>query len=388
MPKLTAQKAKSITAPGLHGDGQTLYLAVAPGGSKSWIQRLAINGRRHDIGLGGYPLTSLAEARDKAFANRKLAREGGDPLKAKRKAQVPTFTEAADRFLKAKGPAFASAKGWRDSLVTHAFPILGDMPVDRIGREDVLRVLTPLWTDKAPTAKKLRQRIKATLAWAQAHGFLEHNLAGDAIDGALPTARGATVHHRALPHREVADALATVDGSGSSLTAKLAFRFVVLTAARGGEVRGATWEEIDLEAREWRIPASRMKAGTLHRVPLSDEAMAVLEEARPLSGGTGLIFPSPTGRGGLSNMTLTKILRDNGLADRATVHGMRSAFRDWCADSGVSREIAEAALAHTVQGVEGAYLRSDLLERRRTVMAAWADYLDTGASAKVVPLRA
>ena len=143
-------------------------------------------------------------------------------------------------------------------------------------------------------------------------------------------------HHRALPHREVADALATVDGSGSSLTAKLAFRFVVLTAARGGEVRGATWEEIDLEAREWRIPASRMKAGTLHRVPLSDAAMAVLEEARPLSGGTGLIFPSPTGRGGLSNMTLTKILRDNGLADRATVHGMRSAFRDWCADSGVS----------------------------------------------------
>ena len=176
MPKLTAQKVKSITAPGLHGDGQTLYLAVAPGGSKSWIQRLAIAGRRHDIGLGGYPLTSLAEARDKAFANRKAARDGGDPLRAKRKATAPTFAEAADRFLAAKGPAFASAKQWRDSLATHADPILGDMPVDRIGREDVLRVLTPLWTTKAPTAKKLRQRIKATLAWAQAHGFIEHNL--------------------------------------------------------------------------------------------------------------------------------------------------------------------------------------------------------------------
>ena len=238
--------------------------------------------------------------------------------------------------------------------------------------------------------KKVRQKIKATLAWAQAHGFIEHNLAGDAIDGALPSKSGRTVnHHRALPHGEVADALATIDGSRSSLTAKLAFRFTVLCAARGGETRGATWDEIDEEAREWRIPASRMKAGTLHRVPLSDAAMAVLEEARPLSGGTGLIFPSPTGRGGLSNMTLTKILRDNGLADRATVHGMRSAFRDWCADSGVSREVAEAALAHTVGGTEGAYLRSDVLERRRGVMQAWADYLDgTATGAKVVPLRA
>ena len=164
----------------------------------------------------------------------------------------------------------------------------------------------------------------------------------------------------------------------------------MLTAARGGEVRGATWEEIDEGAREWRIPAARMKAGAEHRVPLSDAAMAVLEQARPLSDGTGLIFPSPAKRGEpLSDMTFTKIMRGTGLADRGTMHGFRSSFRDWAADHGIAREIAEAALAHVVGGVEGAYLRSDLFARRRTVMQAWADYLsDSASGSQVVPLRA
>ena len=180
-------------------------------------------------------------------------------------------------------------------------------------------------------------------------------------------------HLRALPYREVGAALATVDASASSLSAKLAFRFTVLTAARSGEVRGAAWAEIDLDAHEWSIPASRMKAGAEHRVPLSDAALAVLEQARPLRDKSGLIFPSPSRAGRpLSDMTLTKVLRTTGLAERATVHGFRSSFRDWCADTGKPREIAEAALAHTVGGVEGAYFRSDLFARRRRVMADWA----------------
>ena len=190
----------------------------------------------------------------------------------------------------------------------------------------------------------------------------------------------------ALPHSEVASALDAVEASHASQAAKLCLRFLILTAARSGEARGATWPEIDTEAREWRIPADRMKGGAGHRVPLSDAALAALERARALDDGSGLIFPSPLRAGRpLSNMTLTKILRNRGLAARATVHGFRSTFRDWCAETGKPREIAEAALAHTVGGVEGAYFRSDLLARRRVLMDQWAAFL-TDAQDKVVRL--
>ena len=390
MGKLTVATVKSLSKPGRHGDGGTLFLNVAPGGSKSWTQRLTIDGKRRDIGLGGFPLVSLAEARDKAFENRKLARAGGDPLAAKRRVKLPTFQEAAKRTFEANRPRWRServARKWWQTLEKHAFPILGDIRLDRIGREDVLRVLTPLWTSRPEQARKLRQSIRTTLSWAQAHGHIEHNIAGEAIDGALPAQPAVKEHLRSLPYREVAAALATIEASGSSLSAKLCLQLTVLTAARSGETRGALWSEIDLDAREWRIPANRMKAGVEHRVPLSGAALAALEHARPLRDDSGLLFPSPTRRGKqLSDMTLTKILRDTGLAERATVHGFRSSFRDWCAETGKPREIAEAALAHTVGGVEGAYFRSDLFERRCRLMADWAAYLG-GADATVVPLR-
>ena len=389
MAKLTAAKVKKISDPGMYGDGGTLYLRVAPGGSKSWIQRLTIDGKRHDIGLGGYPLISLAEARDKAFENRKAARGGGDPLAEKRKARTPTFREAAQKTYDANRPRWRSekvAKKWWQTMEKHAFPILGNKRVDRIGRDDVLRTLVPLWTSRPEQARKLRQSIRSTLSWAEAHGYIEHNVAGDAVSGALPAQPAVKEHLRALPYREVAAALETVEASASSLSAKLAFRFTVLTAARSGEVRGATWAEIDMEAREWRIPASRMKAGAEHRVPLSDAALAALEQAHPLRDMSGLVFPSPSRVGRpLSDMTLTKVLRTTGLAERATVHGFRSSFRDWCADTGKPRELAEAALAHIVGGVEGAYFRSDLLERRRRLMADWARYI-SGDDVTVVQL--
>ena len=191
----------------------------------------------------------------------------------------------------------------------------------------------------------------------------------EVIDGALPRMPAVTARLRALPYRELSAALDIVEGSRASLTAKLALRFVILTAARSGEVRGATWAEIDFDERAWRIPGDRMKSGTEHRVPLSEAALDVLEQARRLDDRSGLVFPSPVRRArALSNMTLTKVLRDTGLADRATVHGFRSSFRDWCADTGKPRELAEAALAHAVAGVEGAYFRSDLFARRRRLM--------------------
>ena len=390
MAKLSVAKVRALSRPGRYSDGGTLILNVTPGGSKSWIQRVTVDGVRRDIGLGSFPLVSLAEARDKAFENRRLARGGGDPLAAKRKVKAPTFREAAQRTHEANRPRWRServAKKWWQGLNKHVFPILGDKRVDRIGREDVLRVLTPLWTSRPEQARKLRQAIRSTLAWAQAHGHVDSNIAADAINGALPAQPAVKEHLRSLPYRDVPDALATVDASRASLFARLCLRFTVLTAARSGESRGATWEEIDLDAREWRIPARRMKSGVEHRIPLSDAALSVLARARPLRKDSDLIFPSPVRKGRpLSDMALTKLLRDTGLAERATVHGFRSSFRDWCAETGQPRELAEAALAHTVPGVEGAYFRSDLFERRRHLMADWAQYL-TGGGATVVQLR-
>ena len=391
MGKLTAAKVRAIARTGLHGDGGTLYLSVAPGGSKSWVQRLTVDGRRRDIGLGGFPLVSLAEARDKAFDNRRRARAGGDPLAEKHKARVPTFREAALKVFEASKPRWRNAyhiKNWLPILDRHAMPHIGDMPVDRIGREDVLRILTPLWGTRMETARRVRQRVRTVLRWAQAHGFVTENVAGEGIDGALPLMPRVKQHLRALPYKEVPDALRIVEESGASLAAKLCFRLTVLTAARSGEARGAAWSEIDFDTREWRIPGTRMKSGTEHRVPLSDAALAVLEQARMLKDGSDLVFPSPVKKGcPLSNMAMTKMLRDLRLASRATVHGFRSGFRDWCAETNKPRELAEAALAHTVGGVEAAYFRSDLIERRRRLMSQWADFVTDRDTRKVVRLR-
>ena len=334
-------------------------------------------------------MVSLAKARKRAFANRVAIADGGDPLAEKRRAGMPTFREAAAKTFEANRPRWRSAKtvaNWTAQMERHALPVLADLPVNEIGREHVLRVLTPIWTTRPDIARKMRGRIRSVLAWCQAHGHIEHNVAGDAIDGALAPMPAVRAHFRAVPYGEVSAALETVDTSRASLSAKAALRFVVLTACRSGEARLATWGEIDVDAREWRIPGSRMKTGAEHRVPLSDAAIEVLESVRPLRDASDLVFPSPARPGRpLSDMALTKCLRDTGLAERATVHGFRSSFRDWCADTGKPREVAEAALAHVVGGVEGAYFRSDLFERRRQLMAAWAAYL-TGGSAKVVRL--
>ena len=389
MRRIGAAEAKSIAQSGRYRAGETLFLNVAPGGSKSWVQRLTIDGRRRDIGLGGYPLVSLAEAREAAFENRKLARAGGDPLAEKRRRRTPTFREAANAVHEANKPRWRNdhhIASWMQTLERHAFPILGDMAVDRIGREDVLGVLAPIWGEKQETARRVRQRIRTVLRWCQAHGHVEHNAAGEAIDGALPAMPAVRQHLRALPYADVPEALRLAEASNASLAVRLAFRYLTLTASRPGEVRGATWAEVDLGAREWRIPGSRMKGGREHRQPLSDAAMAVLEQAREIRDGSGLVFPSPARPGRpLSDMAMTKLLRDVGLADRATVHGFRSSFRDWAAEcTDAPHAVMELCLAHSVgDSTERAYARSDLLAKRRALMQSWADYV-TGGDADVV----
>ena len=388
---LTAAKAKALSEPGMHNDGRGLYLRVAPGGSKGWILRIAIDGRRRDIGLGGHPTVTLAKARQFADAHRLAVAEGRDPLAEKRRAKMPTFAEASAKVHEVNLPRWKNGKHtaqWLSTLERYAFPTIGKMPLDRIERRDVLGILTSIWTAKPETARRVRQRIRTVLRWGQAHGYVEHNAAGEGIDGALPPMPRVKAHFRALPYVEVPAALDTVDASPASMAAKLCLRFLILTAARSGEARGSRWSEVDMESATWTIPGERMKGGRQHVVPLSDPALAALHEAEQLRDDSGLVFPSPRKRGSpLSDMSLTKVLRDCGLADRATVHGFRSAFRDWAAErTNAPHAVMERALAHAVaDAVEAAYARSDLLERRRALMAEWAAYL-SGGGATVVSL--
>ena len=389
--RLTATAAKHIKAPGFYRADVSLYLKVTQAGGKFWIQRLVINGKRKDIGLGGYPVVSFDDAKAEALENRQRLREGIDPLAEKNKARTPTFREAAEKTFQANKTRWRSEKtaaNWTRGMIRYAFPVIGNMRVDQIGREQVLRILNGIWKDKPEAARKLRQRIRTVFSWCHAHGFIEHNPAGEMIDGGLQRMPAIKANFRSLPYKEVAGALETVEVTDASLAVKLCFRFLVLTAARSGEARGATWAEIDLPSKEWRIPASRMKSQNEHRVPLSDAALAVLHQAKALRDDSDLVFPSPQKPGAqLSNMTLTKILRTTGLADKATTHGFRASIRSFGADLGIPREVCELTLAHKIPGVEGAYFRSDLYQRRKLFMTQWADYITGTEKATVRAIR-
>ena len=380
---LSATRVKALNAPGRYSDGGGLHLYISKAGRKSWVLRITVDGRRRDIGLGGYPSVSLAQSREKAADNRAAIAEGRDPVAEKHAPAMPTFREAAYTVHEANKPRWRNPKhmaGWIQTLERHAMPALGNKPLDRIDRGDVLQVLTPIWTSRPETARRVRQRMRTVFKWAISYGFMESNPAGEAIDGALPAMPKVKAHFRALPYQEVKSALDTVAASQASMSAKLCFRFLVLTAARSGEARGAIWDEIDFQGQEWRIPAQRMKAGMEHRVPLSGQALDLLGEASALREDTGLVFPSPLKPGApMSDMTLTKVLRSVGLADRATVHGFRSSFKNWTLEqTDTPWAVSEAALAHTLgNSTEQAYARSDLFERRRTLMQLWADYLSS-----------
>ena len=390
---LNERKARSLTnarvrhaKPGKHYDLNGLFLLVESGGSRRWVQRIVIQGKRRDLGLGGYPAIGLAEARALALANKALVTAGRDPLAERHRANVPTFRDASKKVYEANLPRWRNGKhtvNWWGSLERHAFPVIGDVKVDRIRRSDVLAVLEPIWTVRPETARRVRQRIRTVLRWCEAHDYCAGNAAGEALNGALPPMPRLKAHHRALPYQELTAALEIVDASDASLAAKLCLRFLVLAAARSGEARGATWEEIDKAALEWRIPAGRMKGGVQHRVPLSHAALTVLEQASPLRDDSGLVFPSPVKPGHLmSDMTLTKILRATGLAERATVHGFRSTFRDWAAEcTNAPHAVMELSLAHTVgSSVEQAYARSDLFAKRRGLMDKWATFVMNSAA--------
>jgi integrase len=393
--KLSARRVATESKVGRHSDGGGLYLVVSPSGSRKWLFLFRRDGKQREMGLGaaaGAGSVSLADARTRAAECRAVLAQGGDPieLRRERKTQapprrVPTFGEFADRFIEAHRSSWRSEKHiyqWRTTISTYAAP-LRSKPVDEVNREDVLAVLQPIWTEKNETASRLRGRIELVLDAAKAEGLRQgENPAAwkGNLKHSLPKRqklqRG---HHPAMAYEKVPAFVRTL--RTREATAARALEFLILTAARSGEVLGARWSEIDLERGIWTLPAERMKAGREHRVPLSTRVMEILQEMTALREGD-LVFPNRGGRP-LSNMAMEMLLRRMKVGN-VTVHGFRSSFRDWAAEeTPFAREIAEAALAHVVGDMtERAYRRGDALEKRRQLMQAWADSLVQSSSSR------
>lgn len=392
--RLSPLLVKSLVKPGRYADGNRLYLRVAQGGSKQWVLVYRRDGKWREMGLGGIGDVSLKQAREIADQHRFSLSQGGDPIRERRaaRAKIPTFGELADEVVAGLIGGFRNVKHgdqWVMTMKVYAAPIRS-LPVDQIGTEDILKVLRPIWIEKRETATRVRGRIEKVLDAATAKGFRQD--ANPArwkghLDTLLPKqeklSRG---HHAAVPFGDVPAVVKRLQ-LVSGLSAR-ALELTILAAARTGETIGATWSEIDFEAKVWTVPAERMKAGKEHRVPLSDRVVEILKEVRvPSAAKDGNVFPGK-GPKGLSNMSLTMALRRLKIEPEPTVHGFRSSFRDWAGEATTfPREIAETALAHTVgDETERAYRRGDALEKRRAMMEAWAKFCCGEATANVVLL--
>ena len=416
MPKLTVRGIDKLCKPGRYGDGQGLWFQVrAPDvgrkrppadAARSWLFRFAWMGRQRQMGLGPYPDVGLAEAREAAHAARKAVRDGQDPIASKHQkaatskadAARMTFDGVVKLYLADHEGTWRNSKHraqWQTTLATYAAPVFGDWQVRDVDTGAVMRVIQPLWREKTETASRVRGRIETILDYASAQGWR----AGDNparwrghVENLLPKrARVAKVeHHAALPWADIGAFMRAVEQQAG--TGSLALRFAVLTAARTGEVIGARWSEMSLDKATWTVPADRMKAGREHRVPLSPSAVKLLHQMLPgrALGCDGFVFPGAKAKAGLSNMSLAAVLKRM-KRDDITVHGFRSTFRQWAGErTTVAREVAEAALAHSLKDkTEAAYARNDLFDRRRTLMDQWAVFCATveAPAAEVVPIR-
>lgn len=385
MAKRLSARTVATAGPGKHADGDGLYLSVTKDGSgerRRWLLYFTWGGRRREMGLGSAREVSLAKAREAAEAARAMVRAGIDPIAERNREPVrkPTFGEAADAYLAAMKPQFRNEKHvaqWEMTLTHYAAPIRAKL-VSEIGTEDVLDVLKPLWATRPETASRLRGRIERVLdaATAQGHRTGDNPARWRGHLATLLPRRGVLTrgHHAAMPFPQVPEFFRRL--SQSEAIAARALEFTILTATRSGEVRGAVWSEIDMENRQWVVPAHRMKAGREHRIPLSSPAVAILQGVSLLADRPGnFVFPGQRPGRPLSVMAMDMLLRRTG--SDVTVHGFRSAFRDWCGETtDFPREIAEAALAHVVgDKTERAYRRGDALEKRRRLMEAWARFL-------------
>ena len=404
--RLTARVVEQTKEPGYYGDGGGLVLRVADGGNKVWLYRYKAHGKVREMGLGPVRDVSLAEAREAAREARRLRRTGSDPIDTKRArkaaarldaAKLTTFSQCAAAYIENHRAAWTNPKHaaqWESTLRTYAYPVFGNLPVAAVDTALVVKVLDPIWSAKPETASRLRGRIEAVLDFATVRG---HRVGENParwkghLQEALPAKSKVrkVKHHAALPYAEVGAFMADLRQREGDAAAAL--EFAILTAARTGEVIGARWSEIDIAAAVWTIPDERMKAGHQHRVPLSDQALAVLRRMVSKKVNDVVFSGQRPGRE-LSNMALLMMLRRMD-RDDITAHGFRSTFRDWAAEhTGVAREVAEAALAHAIENrVEAAYRRGDLFEKRRVLMQQWGSFCDQqpiDGGTTVVPIRA
>lgn len=370
---------KAIKRPGRYTDGNGLYLVVDPSGAARWVLRTVAAGRRRDVGLGGINTVTLAQARERAAHYRKIARDGGDPVEVKRRDQltIPTFEEAARQVYekhKASWKNEKHASQWINTLEQYAFPSIGKRRIDLVDTPEILRVLSPIWLTKSEAARRLRQRIGTVLDWAKASGFRSGDNPVAGVTKGLAKQPDRQNHHAALAYDAVPAFLEELRTSGVGEITKLAFELLILTATRTKEVLGATWDEIDLDQKVWTIPAKRMKANREHRVPLSPRCVEILVRLESLALSGAFVCPGRLVDKPLSNMAFLMTLRR--MKRKFTAHGFRSSFRDWAAErTNFSREVCEMALAHTVRDkTEAAYRRGDLFEKRRQLMAAWANF--------------
>ena len=377
---LTAAFVRAVNQPGRYGDGRgshglsLLVKATANGRwSKTWAQRLRVGGNLVSIGLGSFPATSLARARERALANAQAVQEGRDP----RRKHAVTFAHAMEEVVLLHRPNWKptgnTEQQWRSLLKEHIAATIGPMPVADVAAADIVAVLDRVW-DRPELARRTAQRISTTMTWAMGRGLRETDPTAAAV-AAMPKHRHRATHYRSLHHSEVPLAMAKIRASQASRTCRLGLELVALTATRPGEVRFADWSEFDLDAALWTIPAARTKTAADLRIPLPLQAVSVVRMAGTFTRlRTGLVFPSPATGAALSNNTWGKLLADLGI--NCTSHGFRSSFRSWCSDTGVPRDLAEMALGHAVRDrTEAAYARSDMLERRRPLMDTWADHI-------------
>jgi integrase len=390
--KLTALAVERTKRRGYYGDGGGLFLQVSRLGSKSWVFRFKDAGRLREMGLGPTHTVSLAEAREKALACRKARLDAIDPIEARREkraaakldtAKAMTFKACAERYIVTHRAGWKNDKHaaqWPATLSAYVYPAFGDLPVQSVDVGLVLKALEPIWTVKPETASRVRGRIESILDWATARGYRHgENPARwrGHLENLLPNKSKVrkVEHHAALPYCQIAGFMATLRRQGS--VAARALEFAILTAARTGEVVGATWNEIDLPEKLWKIPADRMKARKEHRVPLADAALSILEDLRR-SRENNFVFPGIRAGRPISNLAMLMLLRRMGRSD-LTAHGFRSSFRDWAAErTTFPSEVAEMALAHAVgDKIEAAYRRGDLFEKRRQLADAWAGFCAT-----------
>ena len=388
MKKLTARFVDNVKEPGKYYDANNLFLRVYRAGSRNWVQRVTVDGKRREIGLGNANLIPLSEARELAFDNLRMVKKGIDPIAiTEKKKSIPTFEEAALKVYEMNRPSWRNKKHsaqFISSLKAYAFPEIGKMKVNTIETNDILAILTPIWVAKAETASRVRQRLSTVLKYCKAQRWCTNDPADRDIIEALPKQTRRSNHMKSMDYREVGSFLKEIRNSSAGTTTKLALEFLILNSSRSGEVRYAKWNEID--EKIWTIPAERMKAKIAHRIPLTERCLEILEEAKRISLGSDYIFYGYKKDKPLSENTFNKLIKELGYD--VHTHGFRTSFKTWTQEqTNYPREVAEKQLAHSLSDkAEAAYARSELIDKRRSLLEDWRDYLCTN-EAKVVSIR-